>query len=186
MAHGQGVSKAYDTHATLLDALSITSMRALSPEPCHPSFQKRCPTAGLGSYISTPRGGGLVCSILSFTFFLGHGPFLLWFHMKAVDRFGFPLTVTPWEPAASGNAKRLNGRQSPRTGLRRRQQPLRLTIGDKGVSRLVSVLLSSASLSLSLPLSLTKQICRFIPLCRLGRSRQDTNPLSYLPSGRTQ
>ncbi len=38
------------------------------------------------------------------------------------------------------------------------------TMGDSGVSRLVSVLLSSASLSLSLPLSLTKQICRFIPL----------------------
>ena len=51
----------------------------------------------------------------------------------------------------------------------------RLTMGDKGVSRLVSVLLSSASLSLSLPLSLTKQICRFIPLCRLGRSKQNTN-----------
>lgn len=42
-----------------------------------------------------------------------------------------------------------------------------LTIGDRGVSRLVSVLLSSASLSLSLPLSLTKQICRFMPLCSL-------------------
>lgn len=40
-------------------------------------------------------------------------------------------------------------------------------MGDRGVSRLVSVLLSSASLSLSLPLSLTKQICRFIPLCSL-------------------
>lgn len=41
------------------------------------------------------------------------------------------------------------------------------TMGDRGVSRLVSVLLSSASLSLSLPLSLTKQICRFMPLCSL-------------------
>ena len=51
----------------------------------------------------------------------------------------------------------------------------RLTMGDRGVSRLVSVLLSSASLSLSLPLSLTKQICRFIPLCRLGRSTQNTH-----------
>lgn len=47
-------------------------------------------------------------------------------------------------------------------------------MGDRGVSRLVSVLLSSASLSLSLPLSLTKQICRFIPLCSLwGRDRRE-------------
>lgn len=48
----------------------------------------------------------------------------------------------------------------------------RPTMGDKGVSRLVSVLLSSASLSLSLPLSFTKQICRFIPLWSLqGKER---------------
>lgn len=47
-----------------------------------------------------------------------------------------------------------------------------LTIGDKGVSRLVSVLLSSASLSLSLPLSLTKQICKFIPLCNLEKKEE--------------
>lgn len=47
-------------------------------------------------------------------------------------------------------------------------------MGDRGVSRLVSVLLSSASLSLSLPLSLTKQICRFIPLCSLQVERQRT------------
>lgn len=48
------------------------------------------------------------------------------------------------------------------------------TMGDRGVSRLVSVLLSSASLSLSLPLSLTKQICRFMPLCSLqGRGGGD-------------
>lgn len=38
------------------------------------------------------------------------------------------------------------------------------TTGDKGVSRLVSVLLSSASLSLSLLLSLTKHTCRLTPL----------------------
>lgn len=52
------------------------------------------------------------------------------------------------------------------------------TMGDRGVSRLVSVLLSSASLSLSLPLSLTKQICRFMPLCSLqggGRRRDGGN-----------
>lgn len=42
------------------------------------------------------------------------------------------------------------------------------TTGDSGVSRLVSVLLSSASLSLSLLLSLTKHTCRFTPLCSLG------------------
>lgn len=45
-------------------------------------------------------------------------------------------------------------------------------MGDNGVSRLVSVLLSSPSLSLSLPLSFTKQICRFIPLCNLGEDRE--------------
>lgn len=47
----------------------------------------------------------------------------------------------------------------------------RPTMGDNGVSRLVSVLLSSASLSLSLPLSFTKQICRFIPLCNLREEK---------------
>lgn len=51
------------------------------------------------------------------------------------------------------------------------REPAR-TMGDRGVSRLVSVLLSSASLSLSLPLSFTKQICRFIPLCSLQGGRQ--------------
>lgn len=42
-----------------------------------------------------------------------------------------------------------------------------LTTGDSGVSRLVSVRLSSASLSLSLLLSFTKHTCRFTPLCSL-------------------
>ena len=42
------------------------------------------------------------------------------------------------------------------------------TMGERGVSRLVSVLLSSASLSLSLLLlSLSKHTCRFPPPCSL-------------------
>ena len=42
------------------------------------------------------------------------------------------------------------------------------TMGERGVSRLVSVLLSSASLSLSLLLlSLSKHTCRFTPPCSL-------------------
>lgn len=45
------------------------------------------------------------------------------------------------------------------------------TTGDRGVSRLVSVLLSSASLSLSLLLSLTKHTCRFAPVCSLREER---------------
>ena len=54
------------------------------------------------------------------------------------------------------------------------------TIGDRGVSRLVSVLLSSASLSLSLPLSLTKQICRFIPLCSLQTETEKAGMLLFV------
>lgn len=46
------------------------------------------------------------------------------------------------------------------------------TTGESGVSRLVSVLLSSASLSLSLLLSLTKHTCRLTPLCSLGVETQ--------------
>lgn len=74
--------------------------------------------------------------------------------------------------------------QVEQPGKRRRRWlsrwPCGLTMGDKGVSRLVSVLLSSASLSLSLLLSLTKHIWRFIPLCNLGRNRQDTNSKQLL------
>src|SRR4029434_3792966 len=50
-----------------------------------------------------------------------------------------------------------------------------ITTGDCGVSRLVSVLLSSASLSLSLLLSFTKHICKFTPFWCLSTSHQSTN-----------
>lgn len=59
------------------------------------------------------------------------------------------------------------------------------TTGESGVSRLVSVLLSSASLSLSLLLSLTKHTCRLTALCCLratAAANQESSPPPFHPS----